>query len=103
MNRLPDGAGVLHFLLSADQASWHACGACCAPGDTVLLLDRGVMGLARPSAIPQGMFPCHVAGSRADALARGLPIETNDLGVEFIDDGDVIALIEAHSHCLSWR
>ena len=103
MNAGADGAGVLHLLLNLEQETWKACSACCTPRDTVLLIDQGVMGLACSGAIPQTLFPCRVAASSVDASARGLPIGQTGLGIEFVDDSEVIELIEAHAQCLSWR
>lgn len=95
-------SGMLHLLLSADQDALRDCRACAADGDTVVLLADGVMGLAFEGRIGKESFAGRLVVSGPDARARGLP-EHATRGFECVDDPAIVALIESHRHCLSWR
>lgn len=103
MSGTGDTAGILHLLLSADDRAWRECRSCARGEDTVVLLADGVMGLTGERSEPAPDFPCRVAASAGDARARGLPAEAADDGLELITDPQLVGLIEAHGHCLSWR
>ena len=97
------GDGILHLLLSGDARAWRDCLAACCEQDTVLLLDAGVMALAVLGEGGLQGSPCRLAVSALDAQARGLSEDMAGPALAFIKDEDIVALIEAHRHCLSWR
>ena len=96
-------SGVLHLLMSTDTQAWQACLACCAGGDTVVLLDAAVMGLTGKFTESSNVFPCAVAISEPDALARGLHKHAGSDAIAMVSDSDVVELLETHKQCLSWR
>jgi sulfur relay protein TusB/DsrH len=98
-----ESAGVLHLLMSTRESALEACRSCCQGDDTVVLLDAGAMVSGYEAASAIADFPCKVAVSAPDALARGLAEQVVELGLERIGDADLVRLIEAHQHCLSWR
>lgn len=93
---------ILHLLLSADQDALRDCRAGVSDGDTVVLLADGVMSLAFEGRIGKETFACRLVVSAPDARARGL-FEHATEGYECVDDCAIVALIESHRHCLSWR
>lgn len=99
MSEHPQGEGMLHLLLSGEESAWRDCLRSCVATDTVVLLDAGVMGLARS----QLDFPCTLLALEADVCARLGTAPGTYEEVRRINDEALIRLIEEHPHCLSWR
>lgn len=97
------GDAILHLLLSGDARAWRDCRAACSEQDTVLLLDAGVMALAVLGGGGLEESPCRLVVSALDAQARSLSEEMAGPALAFMKDEDIVGLIEAHRHCLSWR
>ncbi len=66
-----------------------------APGDVVVLLDRGLELLADAASL-EGLDPL-VSG--VDRRARGLPLPS---GCEDVEDAGVVDLVTRHTRVLSW-
>lgn len=89
--------------MSADRGPWWDCVRCCKADDTVVLLDAAVMRLTAESEQSLSEFPCLIVASGPDAEARIGPVIRDQNGIRLISDGDLIRLMKAHPHCLSWR
>lgn len=89
------------MLMSMDSGPAEECGACSTKADTLVLLADAVMCLGATSGWERPSFAGRVVVSEADLRARGLPAAAAN-GLELVDDEAVVALIEAHRHCLSW-
>lgn len=96
-------AGILHLLLSANEAAWVDCFHACSKADSVVALDAAVMRLANGDVTERFPFPCRLSAAGPDARARGLTAVLERLEIPTVTDAGLIDLIDAHRACLSWR
>lgn len=94
----------LHLLMSPALATRRDCMGQFAPGDCLLLLDRGVEVLVEPQALAELVDR---SGGRLhllaeDLVARGLASMANDHQGLLIDLPGWVRLIAAHRQVLSW-
>ena len=92
----------LHLLAAADREVLESCSAHCRPGDTVLLIDAGVLQLIKPELadlIPAG---CRLCCLLTDLEAHGLSSAVETTAAEPVDDSAFPVLLREHRHCLSW-
>ena len=94
----------LHLLMTPALAARRDCMAQFAPGDCLLLLDRGVELLADPQALAEllehSARRLHVLAD--DLAARGLSSLTRDRPDLLVDAPGWVRLIVAHRQVLSW-
>ncbi len=96
-------SGILHLLLRAEPGVWRDCQRCCADDDTVVLADAAVMAVVSEDFEGRPRMPCAVVFSSPDASARGVTGAAASRGMRAVDDDELVALIEMHGRCLSWR
>ena len=93
----------LHLLVSSSAEAMAACRSHFKTGDTVFLLDDGVMAFAADDSgfISSSLRACHF--SAADLEARGLINAARDAGASIVDDAEFIELLQQYDFCLTWK
>ena len=91
--------------MSADARAAEACAEHARAGDTVLLLDAGVVLAADGLARLRQCLPADIAllAHRSDAAVRGLAELVESAGVVLIDDNGWLEQVCGHDHCLGWK
>jgi sulfur relay protein TusB/DsrH len=103
MSTEPQSRSCLHLVVSAQAAALEACLQQFDSGDTLVLIDAGVMhvmSLEEAGVIPP-VTPLMVSGEDLDA--RGLMPVARRLELEVIDDKGCAGLLRRHAHCLTWK
>lgn len=80
------------------HALWRDCQQALAPGDTLLLIENGVLALQpTPPDIPAGV---QLAALQIDLIRYGLPATAETFHV--VDDEGFVALVCQHDKTMSW-
>lgn len=95
--------GCLHLLFSNSSDSVRDCQAQLAAGDSLVLLNTGVLVLLEPARMCNFPDDCTVYAIEADMQAHGLAGVQAAMAVELIDDTGWARLVMSHAHCLSWK
>ena len=93
----------LHLVMKPDAAVLAICASQFRNGDSVLLLDSGVMALAGPQPVAKPFAPVEVFLAEADAAARGLLDLARSEGLRLLPDEQFADLLARHQFCLSWK
>jgi sulfur transfer complex TusBCD TusB component (DsrH family) len=91
-------AGCLHLIMSADTRAWRDCMAHRLDGETVILLDNGVMHLLGVEALPAA-----VVALATDVAAHGIGSQAVHTGVPLWDDAQWVAHLTCCAHVISWK
>lgn len=89
--------------MRSEPSALADCRRFCRDADTVVLLDTGVLSLAlddwRAGFAGGVAFAC----LEADALAHGMAEVAATRGVRLLEDVELVDLVMASRHCLSWK
>jgi len=89
-----------------DRPSLASCVAHCLPGDSILLIEDGVLGARNGSAsakmLVDAMANCKVYVLGPDATARGMAPDAMVTGIETIDYNGFVELAVNHKRTQSW-
>ena len=89
-----------------DRPSLQSCLGHCLPGDSVLLIEDGVLGArkgaASSAALEAAMPNCKIYVLGPDAAARGLAQDALVSGIETVDYGGFVDLAASHDRTQSW-
>lgn len=89
-----------------DRPSLQSCLGHCLPGDSVLLIEDGVLGArkgaAASAALAAAMPSCKIYVLGPDAVARGMAPDTFVPGVETVDYSGFVDLAAGHDRVQSW-
>jgi sulfur transfer complex TusBCD TusB component (DsrH family) len=99
-------AATLHQLMSADPRTVAECLAFARPGDTILLVDRGVDLLShweRPDTAPLRSPGLEILALEADASAAGLLTLAGRLGMSLLPDAQWVDQVCRSARVLSWK
>jgi len=94
-------SGFVHLILRPEGSMLQDCLACCASGDSLVLMDAAVALLAAPS--PKSEFPVEFCCLEADVLARGLGDLVSGSPWKQITELELVERVARHRHCLSWK
>lgn len=92
----------LHLLAAAGPEALDTCRSQCRAGDSVLLIDSGVLQLLKPELAALLETGCRLYCLVTDLDAHGLSAATESFGAEPVDDFEFPSLLREHAHCLSW-
>ena len=95
----------LHLVMRAQPEVLDRCFACCAPHDTVVLMDAAVVLCVRPDPrmgeAPE--FPIELCCVESDVRARGIEKLLRTDSCVLISDQELVEKVARHRHCLSWK
>ncbi len=91
---------VLHLIFRSPERDWDAVVERIAPGDSVLLLADGVLGIQREAErlLAKGV---HLSVLQPDLQARGF--RSDHPLIRVIDFDGFVELTVAHRRILSWK
>lgn len=99
-------AGTLHQLMSTDPRAVAECLALAQPGDTILLVDRGVDLLTsweHASTEPLRSAGLEILALEADLAAAGLLTLAGGLGMSLLPDSQWVEQVCRSTRVLSWK
>jgi sulfur relay protein TusB/DsrH len=99
-------AGTLQQLMSADPRTVAECLAFARPGDTILLVDRGVDLLSRwehASTATLRSAGLEILALEADVAAAGLLSLAGRLGMSILPDAQWVEQVCRSARVLSWK
>ncbi|HKX55766.1 MAG TPA: DsrH/TusB family sulfur metabolism protein [Xanthomonadales bacterium] len=102
-NDTPPVNACLHLLFSHSGDCVRVCLAQLGAGDSLVLLNTGVLLLLDPAWMHNLPEECTVYAIDADVQAHGLAEIQGSSGSVLIDDAAWARLVMMHAHCLSWK
>jgi len=98
----------LHLLVRFSAEGLRDCQARLAKGDSVLLLDDGVMAIANEGrehlqAMETAEQDVSICFSAVDLEARGLSGLARAAGAVVLSDVKIVDLLQSHDFCLTWK
>jgi sulfur relay protein TusB/DsrH len=102
-NLTPLANACLHLLFSHNGDCVRDCLAQFGEGDSLILLNTGVLLLLDPAWMHDLPDETTVYAIDADVQAHGLAEVQGSTGSVLIDDAGWARLVMKHAHCLSWK
>lgn len=99
----PQQNACLHLLFSHNSDCVRDCLAQIGAGDSLILLNTGVLLLLDPAWMHNLPEESTVYAIDADVQAHGLAEIQRTSGSVLIDDAAWARLVMTHAHCLSWK
>lgn len=98
----------LHLVVRSSAEGLRDCQARFTKGDSVLLLDDGVMaianeGLEHLQAMETAEQDVSICFSAVDLEARGLSGLAHAASAVVLSDAEIVDLLQAHDFCLTWK
>ncbi len=94
--------GCLHLVAADNSDTLRTCLSNCRPGDTLLVLDAGVLQLLAGADRLGESGALRICFLAADLQAQGLAATAGRAGFEAVDDSEFPALLRQHPHCVTW-